>query len=402
MQLEILANEMKEKEINNRIFKLKQKMVHAGLDAVLLTHLPDIFYFSGSFKAGHLFIHCDHRPLLFVGNAASKIKHRQCSVDEIQISTLKDIPQKIKLVLTHLPKNCGMTYDVVPMKDFLLYQQLFDATCFNDCSVIINECKKTKSDWEIRQIKQAATLSNKVFSFIGQHLRSDVSEMAFCGEYEAYARELGHSGILRNRHYRSDVFPFHLLSGESGGLPGAVDTPCCGTGTSIANPSGAGPKKIKRNKPILVDFGTILNGYHMDETRMFAIGSMPEKAMDVSNLAIDIFNTLLSEMKPGVVMEALYDKSVQMAERYGYADQFLGLPGIKSFFVGHSIGVELVENPFIAKGRTEELMPNMVFSMEPKFIFQNEFAAGVESVVRITEKGAELLSKTPHEIFITD
>ena len=391
---------MKQDEIESRVHNLKKKMVDEGLDSVLLTHLPDIFYFSGSFQTGHLFIHCDHNPVLFREYPSSEMKNLKCPVDEISISSLKDLPQKIKHIQTHLPKKCGIAYDVVPMSDFLFYQQLFDATSFIDCSDSICECKKIKSNWEIEQIKQAACVSEKVFSYISDHLRPGISEMEFCGEYEAFARNLGHSGTLKSRHYRSVVYPFHLLSGDSGGVPGAVDTPCSGTGTSIAHPSGAGPKIIKKNEPILVDFGTILNGYHMDETRMFAIGSMPEKAMDASKLAIDILNSLLVEMKPGVVMKNLYEKSVKMAEQYGYADQFLGLPGIKSSFVGHSIGVELVEAPYIAKGKEEEIEPNMVFSIEPKFIFQNEFAAGVESVIQITENGTNILSLTPQKVFV--
>ena len=375
-------------------------MADQGLDAVFLTHLPDIFYFSGNFQPSYLYIHCDYKPMHFVGCACLNKKDSNDLADEIQMSSLQDIPHTIQRRHSRLPKNCGLAFDVVPMKEFLFYEALLGQTRFTDCSTLLNECKKIKSDWEINQMKKAARLSEKTFDYIFQHIRAGISEMEFCGEYEAYARELGHSGTLMARHYRSDLYPFQLLSGESGGLPGAVDTPSCGTGTSIANPSGAGPKKIKQNEPILIDFGTILNGYHMDETRMFAIGSMPEKAMDMSNLAIEILYTILAEMKPGVVMETLYEKSVQMAGRYGYADQFLGLPGIKSSFIGHSIGVELVEAPFIAKGKKEELEQNMVFSIEPKFIFKNEFAAGVESVVQLTDNGANLLSTTPHKVFV--
>ena len=81
------------------------------------------------------------------------------------------------------------------------------------------------------------------------------------------------------------------------------------------------------------------------------------------------------------------------------ADQFLGLPNLKSKFIGHSIGLELVEAPVIAKGRETLLEPGMVFAIEPKFIFKDQFAAGIESVIHITDKGSKFLSKTENKIF---
>jgi len=92
-------------------------------------------------------------------------------------------------------------------------------------------------------------------------------------------------------------------------------------------------------------------------------------------------------------------KQMDLAGKMGYADPYLGIPGLKSRFVGHGIGVELVENPILAKGRQIELAPGMVFVVEPKFIFKDQFAAGVESVIRVTETGSRFVSRTPHKIF---
>jgi len=122
--------------------------------------------------------------------------------------------------------------------------------------------------------------------------------------------------------------------------------------------------------------------------------------MDASKVSIEVLYTLLSLMKPGIIMGDIFEKSVQLAKQKGYEEQFLGLPGIKSIFIGHSIGIELVESPIISKGKKDVLKPGMVFAMEPKFNFKNEFAAGIESVIQITEDGAQFLSTTPHKIFI--
>ena len=73
---------------------------------------------------------------------------------------------------------------------------------------------------------------------------------------------------------------------------------------------------------------------------------------------------------------------------------------VKSIFIGHGIGIELVEDPIISKGKQDILKPGIVFAVEPKFNFKDEFAAGVESVIQITKDGACFLSTTPHKIFI--
>lgn len=389
-----------EQEILNRTFSLKQKMEDHNIQSVFLTHRSDIFYFSGTAQECYLYISLDHKPLLFVKRYFPRAEHESCLENIFQIDSIKQIPAQIESRHLKLPDNCGLAFDVVPVRDFNFYQILFSSTKFIDCTNLINSCRQLKSNYEIEQIQNAAMLSEKTFAHIKDTLRPGISEMEFAGEFETFARKFGHSGILLNRHNRSYLYPFHLLSGKSGGIAGAVDTPCCGMGTSTAHPAGASAKLIQKNEPILIDFGTVLNGYHMDETRMFAMGTMDKEAKDASKASIEILYSILSLMKPGIVMGDVFDHSLQLAKRLGYEEQFLGLPDLKSIFIGHGIGLELVENPIISKGKKDILKPGMVFAVEPKFIFKNRFAAGVESVIQITDNGACFLSTTPHKIFI--
>jgi Xaa-Pro aminopeptidase len=78
----------------------------------------------------------------------------------------------------------------------------------------------------------------------------------------------------------------------------------------------------------------------------------------------------------------------------------LGPPGHKVSFIGHGIGLELIEPYVMAKNRNHLLEPGMTFALEPKMVYENEFAAGVESVFLVTETGTQLISKAPVEIFI--
>ncbi len=169
---------------------------------------------------------------------------------------------------------------------------------------------------------------------------------------------------------------------------------------SPAFPVGAGHKKLRATAPIMVDLGSVLNGYHMDETRMFAIESMPDKAMRTCRAAIEIQDQILDQARPEATLGQLFDYSVRLAEKLGLAESYLGPPGHKVSFIGHGIGLEIIEPYIIARNRTDRLEPGMVFALEPKFVHENEFTAGVESVFVVTENGARLLSKVPVDVFI--
>ena len=386
-------------EILSRINTVQEQMAALHLDALFLTHKPDIYYFSGTAQDCYLYIEKDHDPVLFVKRYLPRAQQETALKNIEPIKSIKDIPKLIEYCFKKQPGTCGLSFDVVPVKDFHFYKSLFNNTHFVDGSPVIEVCRQIKSPWEIQQMKKAALVSKQTFGFMEENIKPEISEMEFCGMFEAYSRTLGHSGKLLTRYYRSEVFPFHLMSGRNGGVPGALDSPLCGTGTSNAYPYGAGPKLINKNEPILIDFGTIVHGYHMDESRMFVIGKLPEKAEDASKASIEILYTLLDEMKPGIPMGEIFESAVNIAKNLCLEDQFLGLPNLKSKFIGHGIGLELVENPILAKGRKTLLKSGMIFAVEPKFIFEHQFAAGIESVIHITKNGSEFLSSTENKIF---
>ncbi len=388
-----------ETEILRRIDFLKIHMARSGMDGAFLTHRPDYYYFSGTGQDAWLYVSLDRAPMVFVKRYLPRAVMESPLTNMVPVRSVTEIPDIIRDSHGRLPGKMGLAYDLVPVRDFRFYQSLFFGTQFMDATPLIEACRSVKSEFEIKRMEEIAGISQKVFQFIEANLTAGVRETDFAGQISAFARTQGHSGRIQMRHYRSEGFPFHLTSGESGGLPGALDSPVCGTGPCTAYPFGAGPKQIRENEPILMDFATMVKGYHMDETRMFVLGKMDKVAEDAGRAAIDILMGIQEAMTPGTPIKSIFQASVVLAGKTGFADQYLGIPGLKSRFVGHGIGVELVENPVLSKGRAGELVPGMVFAVEPKFIFKDRFAAGIESVILVTETGSRFLSKTPHKIF---
>jgi Xaa-Pro dipeptidase len=387
-------------EINARIKRIQNLLGENNIGGLFIMQRADLFYFSGTAQNGVLYIPAEGKPILMIIKYMPRAIKESSIENIIGIKSIKDIPDKITDFYGNIPDLLGFEFDVLPVRDFYLYKNLFPGREYIDATHLILQTRMIKSEWEIIQMENSAGLAEKTFEYMRSAIRPGISEMEFAGMFETFARRLGHGGFLRSRHYQATAYPWHILSGKSGGVIGFLDAPASGTGTSAAFPCGGGRKQLLPNEPIMIDLGTVLNGYHMDETRMFAIGSMPEKALKACEASIEIHNEILANVKPGIPVSQLYDIAVSKADSLGYSGQFLGPEGYKVIFVGHGIGLELVENPIIAKDKESRLESGMTFSLEPKMVFENEFSAGIESVFLVTETGCRLISKVPVEIFI--
>jgi Xaa-Pro dipeptidase len=387
-------------EIESRTLNIQRELQQHNIDGLFIVQRVDLFYFSGTAQNGFMYIPSHGAPLLFIKQYLPRAEVESSIAEIIKIKSIKKIPGLIIDYFGRLPDTIGFELDVIPVNDFNFYQSLFPDSKTVDGSPLILKLRRIKSAWEIAQLENTAEMTRKTFEYMRANIQPGLTEMEFAGMFETYARKLGHGASLRVRHYQTEGYPWHVLSGKSGGMVGLLDSPASGAGTSAAFPVGAGNKKLCADEPIMVDLGSVLNGYHMDETRMLAIDSMPQRAMDASRIAIEIHNSVIEKAKPGITVGELFEHSVQLAKSLGYEEPYLGPTGHKVSFIGHGIGLELIEPYIMAKNKNNPLGPGMTFALEPKLVYENEFAAGVESVFLVTETGAQLISKAPVEIFV--
>ncbi len=389
-------------EIRERQSKIQKKMQERGIGGMVVVQRVDLFYFTGTAQNGFLYLPAEGEPLLCVKKYLPRAKKESPLKNIVAAGSVKEVPGLIADHFGSLPGVLGLEFDILPVKTFNFYRGIFDVKDFVDVSGLILDLRMIKSRWELEQMEKAAELSRDTFAYAREVIRPGLTEMELGGMMETFSRKHGHGAQLRMRDPQVEGFPWHILSGKSGGMVGMMDSPASGEGTSAAFPCGAGNKVIAAGEPIMIDFGTVREGYHIDETRFFAIGSMPERTKDACLAAVEIHDEILKRAVPGTPLDALFQFSVALAGRLGYADQYLGPNSHKVTFVAHGIGLELVEPPFIAKGKDGHLEAGMVFALEPKMVFEGEFSAGIESVFVVTEQGGRLISKVPVEIFIVD
>jgi Xaa-Pro aminopeptidase len=227
-----------------------------------------------------------------------------------------------------------------------------------------------------------------------------MTELELAGKIEAEARRLGHQGIVRMRLWGSEMFYGHLLSGPTGAVPSYLSSPTGGTGASPAIAQGPSYKAIQRHEPVMVDYMFAYNGYLCDHTRIYSLGALPQELLEAHSAMIEVQRIIKKVARPGVASGEIYDQALAKTQELGYEDNFMGAGGERVRFVGHGIGLEVDEFPFLAAGQKLELQAGMIIALEPKLIFPGKGVVGIENTHVVTPDGLDSLSKYPDDIVI--
>lgn len=174
------------------------------------------------------------------------------------------------------------------------------------------------------------------------------------------------------------------------GFPGEASVQ---VGEYTALPHGSRtPQTIREGSIVMIDDGCDVEGYQSDITRTFVLGKAPEQAGDKMRRVFDIVHraqaAALAAARPGAECG-----SVDAAARKVITDAGFG-PDYKYFThrLGHGIGMDGHEWPYLVRGNTTKLAPNMTFSDEPGIYIRGEFGIRLEDDMHITENGAELFT----------
>ena len=122
--------------------------------------------------------------------------------------------------------------------------------------------------------------------------------------------------------------------------------------------------------------------------------------MKAHEAMLDVQSLVKSAARPGVQAGALYQLAVDAAADRGYGDHFMGVGEQRIRFIGHGIGIELDEYPFLAKGQQLELQEGMIIALEPKLIFPGIGVVGIENTHVVTADGLRQLGRFDEQVTI--
>ena len=314
----------------------------------LLTDRTDRLYFSGLDVAEGALIVSDKEKVYFTDSRyffAVKEKFADSGVD---VRLLNDGVLR-GFFKTGGYKFIGLNYAKTTLKEYGEYRS-FSGKIF-DCSEIIDELRSVKTETEKENVKKACEITQKAF----------YESLVFIKE-----------GITE-KEYREKLVSLYIKYGAENE---SFDTIVAfGAGSSVPHHE-TGETKLQKNSVILVDTGCVYKGYRSDFTRTLYFGSPDEKFSNAYNAVLTANAAAEKNIKAG--------DDVKAADNY--ARGYLKSVGLDKYFthsLGHGVGLEIHEYPYLSPKRKGILKENNVFTIEPAVYFDGEFGIRIEDTVAI-------------------
>jgi Xaa-Pro dipeptidase len=385
-------------EIDHRIQQLQEVLRREGIDGALILQNTDLFYFSGTIQQSHLYIPAQGHPLLMVRKSFKRARAESPLSTIVAFTSPKEIMAILQEHGLQPPTVIGMELDVLPTNNYLSYRRLFPDIDIRDISMSIRMIRSVKSDYELGLIRQAAAFSDQVAEMVPGLIRTGITEIELAGLIEAQARRLGHQGIIRMRLWGAEMFYGHLMAGPAAAIPSFLASPTGGAAVNAAVAQGPSFREIRPHEPILVDYMFAWKGYLSDHTRIFVIGRPPQALVEAHAHMLDLQERIKVMATPGTRAGDLYAAAVEMANQKGLGDHFMGVGKNRIRFIGHGVGLEVDEFPFLASGQKLPLQEGMVIALEPKLIYPGVGVVGIENIHLVTPAGLETLTHAEQKI----
>ncbi len=187
---------------------------------------------------------------------------------------------------------------------------------------------------------------------------------------------------MTNRHV-SDLIS---AAYDRTGFPGDAS---CEVGPFSALPHGSlQPQKIAQGEIILLDDGCTVEGYQSDISRSFVLGKATDKQKRIFDIVHRAQTAALAAARPGIPCHNIDDAARKVIEDSGFG------PGYRFFShrLGHGIGMDGHEWPYLVRGNNQPIEPGMCFSDEPGIYIPNEFGIRLEDDWHVTAEGAKFFT----------
>ncbi len=167
--------------------------------------------------------------------------------------------------------------------------------------------------------------------------------------------------------------------------------PIVQTGANAASPHAEpGDAVIQPGATIVIDCGTVVNGYMSDITRTFATGELDAEMTQVYEVVRAANVAGRQAVEPGVPAQEVDRAARRVIEQAGYGEYF-------NHRTGHGLGLEVHEPPYIVEGNERILEPGMTFTVEPGVYLPDQGGVRIEDDVVVTADGGESLTTFPRE-----
>lgn len=379
-------------EASLRIDRLQKAMAGAGIDGLLVADNADIFYLTGRVYAGFAYIPAGCAPLWFVRRPV------ELEGDGVMyIRKPEDMASRIVSAGIAMPGRLGLELDILSFNQAERLQSVFPGAECVDATPLMRSMRAVKTGFEVEQMRLSGLKHEQVYRRIPKLYHLGMTDVEFQVEIERISRLEGCLGVFRISGQSMEIYMGNVLAGRNADVPAPYDFAMGGRGLDPSIPGGAAGEEIKEHNAVMVDLNGNFTGYMTDMTRVFAVGSLPQEAVDAHQCSIDICRAFEREARPGVEARMLYEMCADMARERGLERYFMGHRQ-HAGFVGHGVGIEVNEWPVIAPRSRQILERNNTIALEPKFVIPEVGAVGIENTYVIEDAGARSLTNASEEI----
>jgi len=351
----------------SRLSRLSASFAAGDIQALILFDMYNIRYFTGfTGSDGALVVRPESLTLLVDGRYLTQAREE---VQDGDIFLYQDQVEGIGEVLaSSAGEKVGFEATAV---SFALYLRLSDrlgSVRLIPLSGELDSIRAVKDDGEISRIRQAAELSARVLEAACATVRPGIAE-------RDVAREIDFSAISAGAERMA--FETIVASGKNAALPHAKP----------------GRKSLEPGDLIVIDYGTVVDGYCSDETCTFCLGFADDRKREAYAAVKEAHDRALEAVRAGVAGRQIDRIARSVLERYG-------LDACFTHGTGHGVGLEVHEAPRISSRSDTVLREGMVITIEPGVYIPGQWGIRIEDTVLVRADGCEILTKMPKELII--
>lgn len=351
-----------------RVARIRERLQAEGADVFLISNPVNRRYITGfTGSAGLVWISSTKQAILTDFRYVEQVKAECPGWELIRIETYNDALEE--LIKGENIRSIVFEEEHVTVKQLREWQDRF-AVELKGSSGWVEELRMCKTPAEIEHIRRAAQIGDEAFAELLPNIKSGRTEREIALELEYLMRRKGASAMS---------FAPIVASGPQSALPHARP----------------GERILSYGDFVVMDFGCVVNGYCSDMTRTIVIGEPEERHLLIYDLVLKAQVEAVEAVAPGKTGAELDAIAREIIAEAGYGDYF-------GHGLGHSVGLEVHENPRLSKTDQTVLAPGMIVTVEPGVYLPGFGGVRIEDLVVVTEDGHEVLTSSFKELYVVE
>jgi len=346
--------------MGNRISKIREKLSEENIDGAIIKNPVNVRYLTNLTAEGILLITHDENVFITDGRYIEEVKNSITIEDNIIFYDGQDLNENDYINFFSDCERVGFEEKYMTYYDYTNSVRKYRIKEFTEISALLDDIRTIKDEVEISKIEKACNITDSCFLHLLDFIKEGMTEKEVAMEIYNFFLKNGADGL---------AFDTIVASGPNSSKPHAVPT----------------ERKIQDGDVVLIDFGAKVDGYCADMTRTIFVGSCNEQQEKLYEMLLRIQERSIMKIK-SMAQGNEIAKTVQNE---------LNANGYELIHaLGHGVGLEIHEKPFVSVRCNYELQENMIITSEPGIYIPGEIGMRIEDTILVTKTGARLLTKS--------